>query len=121
MADTGLRNALLNKDEEILSDAKEMGVGMENLIAIALESMADRYDADLFYWRDKYEVDFVLEKEKPVPIEVKYKEDIRTSDLKGLKKFKEKHGEGGIVITKDKMDCDGDTAFIPAWAFLTLV
>ncbi len=121
MADTGLRNALLNKDDEILSDAKEMGVEMENLIAIALESLSERYDADLFYWRDKYEVDFVVEKEKPVPIEVKYKEDIRTSDLKGLKKFKEKHGEGGIVITKDRMDCDGDTAFIPAWAFLTLV
>ncbi len=121
MADTGLRNALLNKGDEVLSDAGEMGVGMENLIAIALESVADRYDADLFYWRDKYEVDFILDKEKPVPIEVKYKEEIRTSDLRGLKKFKEEHGEGGIVITKDRMDYQNDKAFIPVWAFLTLV
>ena len=120
MADTGLRYALLNKDDEILSDAREMGVGIENLIAIALESMADRYDADLFYWRDKYEVDFVLEKEKPVPIEVKYKKEIRNSDLRGLKKFKEEHGEDGIVITKDRMDYQNDMVFIPAWAFLTL-
>lgn len=121
MADTGLRYALLNMENDILSDAQELGVGMENLIAIALDSLTDRYNIDLFYWRDKYEVDFVLERENPVPIEVKYKNDIRSSDLKGLQKFREEYSVGGIVITKDRMDHQNGIAFIPAWAFLVLV
>jgi len=120
MADIGLRNALLNKGEEILSDSEELGIDIENMIAIALESLTDRYDAELFYWRDNYEVDFILEKDLPLPIEVKYKNQIRSSDLKGLKKFKEEHGVSGMVITKDKMDLEEDIAFIPAWAFLLL-
>ncbi len=120
MADTGLRNALLSKGDEILTDPGELGVNIENLTAIALKTVGERYDADLFYWRDKYEVDFILEKDNPIPIEVRYKNEIRSSDLKGLKRFNDESGSTGIMITKEKMDYEGDIAYIPAWAFLLL-
>jgi len=37
------------------------------------------------YWKDRYEVDFVVKVgAETVPVEVKYKEDVKDSDLKGI-------------------------------------
>lgn len=76
-----------------------------------------------FFWRNpqKEEVDIILEQRRnPLPIEVKYKNHITKSDLRGIKsfmrKFKVTHG---IVISKDYENIletpVGDIEIIPSW------
>ena len=56
-----------------------------------------------FFWRDKqkHEVDVVREANLPLPIEVKYQNQITSSDLKNLIIFMKKFdAERGILVTK---------------------
>ena len=86
---------------------------------------------NVFYWREREEVDFVLDldagERKPLlPVEVKYRNNILTRDLKGIIKFMEKYGvREGIVVSKDllqkrKQD-DKILWLIPAWLLLLLI
>lgn len=61
------------------------------------------FGKNVFYWRNKYEVDFVLETaDIPMPIEVKYKNEITADDLKGITSFMDRFSvRKGIVLTKD--------------------
>ncbi len=73
------------------------------------------------YWKkEKDEVDIVLRRdEKIFGLEVKYKNEIRGSDKKGLKKFKEEFPNSETyVLTKRKLDRDGEIKMIPLWLFL---
>jgi predicted AAA+ superfamily ATPase len=80
------------------------------------------------YWRNhNVEVDIVVEKnEMVVPIEVKYSDDIRVSDMKGLLKFLDVFkGEVGLLVTKNQLEERkiGDKMIfsIPVWLFLLLL
>ncbi len=86
---------------------------------------------NVFYWREREEVDFVLDldagERKPLlPVEVKYRNTILPRDLKGIIKFMEKYGvREGIVVSKDllqkrKQD-DKILWLIPAWLLLLLI
>ncbi|MEF8874807.1 MAG: DUF4143 domain-containing protein, partial [Candidatus Thermoplasmatota archaeon] len=84
-----------------------------------------RRSYDVHYWRDHHEVDMIVEKESTIPIEVKYKEEIRKRDLKGLFEFMEKHEvEKAIVVSKKKWDSetyeDKEVIFVPAWLFILI-
>ncbi len=76
-----------------------------------------------FFWRNpqKQEVDLILDHEsKPLPVEIKYKNQISKSDLKGIKSFMTQHkADRGIVITKDteriQQTPQGTIQMIPAW------
>ncbi len=76
------------------------------------------------YWKDKYEVDFVIGSGKsPIPVEVKYANTIRMDDIPGLMLFMEDYQiPTGIVITKDKADIwkknKLEILLIPAWLVL---
>ncbi|MFH1095661.1 MAG: ATP-binding protein [Candidatus Micrarchaeota archaeon] len=80
-----------------------------------------------FYWKNKYEVDLVVDEfgKEPLPIEVKYQNEINPEDLKGLHSFF-KHFEKvdyGLMITKDQYGMtktkDGkQIQFVPLWLFL---
>lgn len=71
-----------------------------------------------FFWRRVREVDAILNVEPPLPIEVKYKDNIKPSDIAGLKQFMKKFSAPkGIVVTKRK-EQSGDIAYVPAWRFL---
>lgn len=73
------------------------------------------------YWRkDKDEVDIVLKRDEEIfGLEVKYKNEIRDSDKKGLRKFKEEFPNSeNYVFTKRKLDRDGEIKMIPLWLFL---
>jgi predicted AAA+ superfamily ATPase len=95
-----------------------------------VESLIGRYflKDNAFYWREKEEVDFVLDlKEgKPLlPIEVKYRNSILLRDLKGIIKFMDKYkAKEGVVISKDllqrKEQDDKILWVIPAWFFLLI-
>jgi predicted AAA+ superfamily ATPase len=76
------------------------------------------------YWKEKYEVDFVIGPGRsPVPIEVKFASTIRRDDFPGLISFMENQQiQSGIVITKDQADVwnvNGmEILLIPAWLVL---
>ena len=84
-------------------------------------------DYQVFYWKNTYEVDFVIENSKGeiTPIEVKYQNEINAEDFKGLHSFF-KHFEKvkyGIMATKDKFETrktkDGRIIqLVPLWLFL---
>jgi len=84
-----------------------------------------RRSYDVSYWRDDHEVDMVVEQESTTPIEIKYKEGIRKSDLKGIFDFMENYDvDKAIVVSKEKWGSetyDGKKVmFIPAWLFLSI-
>ncbi|GAG01320.1 unnamed protein product, partial [marine sediment metagenome] len=80
----------------------------------------------VFYWREREEVDFVLDINPLLSVEVKYRNTILLRDLKGIIKFMEKYGvREGIVVTKDllqKREQDDKILWlIPAWLLLLMV
>ena len=79
----------------------------------------------IFYWKNNYEVDFVVESPMATPIEVKYQNDIKSEDFKGLYSFFKhfKKVKYGIMVTKDRFEThkttDGRTIqLVPLWLFL---
>lgn len=88
LVDAALRNAVLLKGEEILSDADEMGGIVETTV---LRHLLSRYHADtpeVTYWREKRrkrEVDFVVRTPKyTIPVEVKYRANAPAVEGSGL-------------------------------------
>lgn len=60
---------------------------------------------------------------QPIPIEVKYKQNIDKNDIGGLLRFMVTHGsKKGIVVTKDTLKEEnteyGKISYVPAWLFL---
>ncbi len=95
----------------------------ENCVYMHLEKGEWR----IFYWKNTYEVDFVVENAKGeiTPIEVKYQNEINTEDFKGLYSFfkRFKKVKYGIMVTKDQFEAhvtkDGRTIqLVPLWLFL---
>lgn len=114
--EAGLMNALYPMEE---------GKTVETLVAINLLHAIRRSRhifENLFYWKNKYEVDCVFEsKGRLLPVEVKYRED--PSRVEGLLEFMEDYPvDRGIVVTKDLLErkiIDGrEIIFVPAWLFL---
>ena len=99
-----------------------MGKIVETVIARHL------MERKVFYWRNhNYETDIVMDAEGGVlPVEVKYKNEIKLSDLRGRLKFLETFNQNyGILITKDLLEEKriGNKLIlcIPAWFFLLMV
>jgi len=113
--DTGLINAF---------SKIEQGKIVESMVTSHLMRLKDR---KLYYFREKYEVDIVLERDKELlPVEIKYKDDVRIRELKGglgnfFMKFK---ADSAVVVTRDLMNediLDGHKIiFMPAWLFVLL-
>ena len=113
--DTGLSNARF--------PSENFGALSENAAFLQLL----RNGKSVFYWKDKYEVDLVVDEfgKEPLPIEVKYQNEINLEDFKGLYSFfkcfeKVKYG---IMVTKDRFEThktdDGRIVqIVPLWLFL---
>lgn len=72
------------------------------------------------FWKNSYEVDAVIHN---MPLEVKYKEKIIDSDLRGVREFMKKFkARKGILVTKNeektKKVKEGTITFVPAWKFV---
>lgn len=119
--DCGLRNSLLLKEIDDLEKTKII----ENIVFFHMLSLKKReLFPRIFYWLDRTrnEVDIVITiKNKVIPIEVKYSDNIGKKDIKGLIHFCEEFKTRGLVITKDLLRDDGDIIFIPAWLFLIMI
>jgi len=115
VTDPGIVNALLNRKK--LED-DETGRMVEAVIAAHL------YGKEYYYWRDRYEVDFIVKSpEGSLPIEVKYKNQVRKKDLSGLLEYMRKNEvKEGMVVTKDysgEEEIEGRRIkYVPTWRFL---
>lgn len=116
----GLRKALTMDEDD--------GKAVENIVAwhVIKKGMERKTFFRPFYWKNDYEVDFILDinRKKPIPIEIKYREEPK--DIKGLLEFAKKFDiEKGIVVTKDLLDEQiikgKKVLFIPAWIFLLIL
>jgi predicted AAA+ superfamily ATPase len=114
----GLRRALtLDRDD---------GKAAENIAAWHLikNGRESKPFFEPYYWKNKYEVDFVYDDSKKViPIEIKYREHPTNADLKGLTEFMEMEDlDTGIVVTKDTFKKgERQVVYIPMWFFLLLI
>lgn len=111
LVDAALRNAVLLKGSEILTDAEEMGRIVETTV---LRHLLSRYHPDtpeVTYWRgarrDK-EVDFVVRTPKyTVPVEVKYRTNADLTENSGLVEFcAENKVEHAYWVTEREEDFD---------------
>lgn len=115
--DPGLINALLNKRE---MERRYLGYLIEGLVGRYF------FGREYYYWRDYFEVDFVIKDKKTIlPIEVKYQSQINRKDLKGLLSFVDKFkAKKAIVISentyREEKVRNCRIIFIPAWLLLLL-
>jgi len=110
--DCGLRNIAgfkFSKDEGKLS---------ENLVFVELM----RRDKDVYYWKGKNEVDFVIKNndQSLIVINVSYSNEIDEREIKGLIEFEKKFKKTKelILITKDFEKEDKHISYIPLWKWL---
>jgi predicted AAA+ superfamily ATPase len=100
-----------------LADPLEMGKAVENLVVNSTQAK--------FFWRDvRHEVDAILvEGERIIPVESKYRNNISRKDIKGLLKFMERFrlSEGYVITeTMEREEKIGDKKiiYIPLWKWL---
>jgi FixJ family two-component response regulator len=73
----------------------------------------------LFFWRNSYEIDFILSpvESKTVYMEVKYQSRMNNEDVKGLKK-----AGGSILLSYDSLtQRENNVIDIPVHLFLALI
>lgn len=73
------------------------------------------------FWKDNgREVDIVVKSQDSLrAFEIKYKNQIRDSDFKGLRKFEEEFPEAQLfLVSKDELDLSGDVKVVPLWLLL---
>ncbi len=104
--DNGLREAVSFKF------SKDLGKLAENLVFIELK----RRNKEIYYWKNKGEVDFVVKDKRLTAINVTYTDDINEREVKALKEFKKTKKR--ILITKDIFKKQGNIEYIPLWLWL---
>lgn len=107
--DLGVRNSMAKElNYSILDNPSLFGHLIENAIFIIL-TIVNNYKNmgfDIYFWRtyQQQEIDFIIQYGKNIiPIEIKYKQEIRPGDLRTLKTFIEsdKNINYGVVLSKN--------------------
>jgi hypothetical protein len=110
--DNGLRNAISFK----FSD--DLGKLAEGTVLVELK----RRCKEIYFWRDKREVDFIVrEGDELTAINVTYTDKLHERERKGLLEFKEKYkGAKLVIITKElEQKSEDGIYYIPLWKWLT--
>jgi len=107
LVDLALRNSVLRLSGSLLSDDLTLGFYAENLVFLALKKWRGTIQMD--YYRERHgEVDFIVHigPQKFLPVEVKYRNEIKPGDFAGLQKFTNKFGFSSqpIMVTKNWSD-----------------
>lgn len=125
--DSGVRNSILNQvDEHLLKDSAELGLIAETIAydhtKRLMFNLGAYKDAGLSYWKNDKEIDIILElKKKPIPIEVKYANQINNKTITEVKEFIQNYKcPFGIILTKDTLEIDEKVLLIPLWLFLIM-
>jgi predicted AAA+ superfamily ATPase len=106
--DNGLRNAVsfrFSRDEGRLA---------ENMVFVELK----RRGKDVYYWRGKGEVDFVVKDEGLTAVNVSYTDEIDPREVKGLQEFNKRFKARLVLLTKDVEKKQDGVSFIPLWKWL---
>jgi len=103
LVDLALRNAVLRLNETLLSDETMLGLYAENLVFLALKKWRGTIQMD--YYRERHEeVDFIVHcgPHRFLPVEVKYRNEIKASDFVGVRKFASKFKQSAqpLMVTK---------------------
>lgn len=110
LVDAALRNAVLLRGEEILTNPEEMGIIAETTVHRHLYSFYYRDVPEIVYWRDPAtdkEVDIIVRSPKYIiPFEVKYREHPKLSATSGLVAYcrLEKKVKRAYWVTKQDSD-----------------
>jgi len=109
LADAALRNAVLLRGEEILSNSNEMGLIVETAILRHLYAYYYQDNPEIGYWRDpkrKREVDIVVRSPSYViPVEVKYRENAFLDPTAGIWLFcQQEKATWAYWVTKQEHD-----------------
>lgn len=99
--DTGLRNRIIN-DFRKIEDRVDAGALMENTVFKNLLKRAETKE-NIKFWRMKYgvEVDFIIDEERVVPIEVKIKET--TTVPAGISSFLNSYKTEKAIVVNSKI------------------
>ena len=111
--DTGLRNAVSFKFSE------DFGKLSENIVLIELK----RRNKDVYFWKGKKEVDFIIREEnKLTAINVTYTDNIPNREKKGLLEFKEKYKNVDLVIITKELETTDENKihYTPLWKWLLI-
>lgn len=130
--DPGFRNAIVGSlGGDYNMPPGERGLVVESVCADHMKRLSYSIEGskeNVYFWDyQQGEVDMVLNiSDKTVPIEVKYRDEVSKSDLKGLNRFIYDNGtDYGVVITKDKTDIinlrEGKAVLIPLWSLLMMI
>lgn len=122
LADTGVQNAIEKRDPRLLGDDQAMGHVAEQATAIHLARLAERHGGRLHYGppHGGREMDFILEMGgHTIPMEAKYRQGVRGSDLSGVKAYCKGLGDGPpVMITKEESGVRDGVVLIPLWLML---
>ena len=120
--DNGIRNSLL-KQKTV--DSEIAGHIVESMVDFDFRLLCEKENYKQFYYRnsDKEEIDLIIDRNIDIiPIEVKYTNQIESSDLKVIKKILDEHqtkginqAKFGIVVTKDILKKEGNIYCVPYW------
>lgn len=111
--DSGLRNIVSFRFSE------DKGKLVENLVGNTLR----KGGKEIFYWKDKKEIDFVLkEEEKLTALNVSFGEKIEERETTSLLEFKKKfkNTKEAILVTKELEKKEKEIKFTPLWKFLLI-
>jgi hypothetical protein len=109
--DNGLRNAVAFKF------SRDMGKLSENIVFLELI----RRGFEVYYWKNKNEVDFVTKNEagELEAINVSFTDEIPDRETKGLEEIsKEKRVRTRLILTKELEKEENGIKFIPLWKWL---
>ncbi len=119
VTDTGMITALSGLGNDLLGHPSELGHVVETAVR---NHFARRHNTSFWRDRNKNEVDIVIkQQESLLPIEVKFRESIRSNDLKSLKEFIKVHDTKlGIIATKKTLAKKDGIWLVPVWLLLIL-
>jgi len=126
ISDSGVRNVLNGTySPNALLETSDVGLMAETIVHNHLQNLTSQpvaFRSTCYYWKNGCEIDNVIAYgKKPIPVEVKYQNEICTGDAKGCLEFVEKNSSPfGIIVTKNKLYFKDRIAYIPLWYFLLL-
>ena len=115
LADTGPANAMLRFTS---IDETRAGKLVENICIRDAFNVCENNFWSLYYWKEKdNEVDIIIDRKTDIiPVEVKYRNNIKPIDFTRFKHaFPNKKIPISVVITKDLLKKTDDVLYIPFW------
>lgn len=133
LADSALRNAVLLRGHEVLTDSEEMGLIVETAVIKHLHAFYYAERPEIGYWRGDKEKEIDIVVRRPgsweILVEVKYRNDPQVSKDAGLYLYPAQSKQtSGLVVTKAAADfgpINPEGEFkpfkVPAFVFLYLL